>query len=118
MREQPTKTDPVLLQMVGTLAELKQGQQQTAAQLGAIQTDIRKFDVGLAEMRKDMEQAQSDISNRTHREETNRIKVRVEEVQNMLQQKASAKIMHWILGLVGSMFMAMLSIGVKFVFFP
>lgn len=111
-------TDPVLLQMTATLAEIKTAQAATTLTLQKIQDDRRETDKLLVGLSKDMDQAKKDIEKRTHREETARLRHDVEDLAGAVAAKANSKMMWWVLGLIGSMFILVVGGMIKLVFLP
>jgi hypothetical protein len=114
----PGGSDPVLLQIIGGLTEIKTGLEQHGKQLASIQQDIRNFDRTLVGLTKDMEQAKKDIEKRTHQEETARLHQDIISLADAVEKKASNRIVWWIMGIIASIFLAGVSGFVKLIFLP
>lgn len=110
--------DPMLLQMSGSLAEIKalqtQHMEQTASALAGIHRDVRDFAERMVALEHRMETAQDDIGRRAHVEEANRLRARIENLESKeeerdekLATKADGRLVWWVMGLLGALFVTM-----------
>lgn len=110
--------DPLLLQITATLAEIKQAQVQHGETLQGIQQDIRQFDVKIVALQKDMESAKEDIAKRTHKEDTQRLKDDIRELEQKLDDKPSKWFARTVVGLLVTEFLVVVGAALKLSLFP
>lgn len=105
--------DPLLLQMTATLAEIKQAQLQQGETLAAIQKDIREFDVKIVSLQHDVAQAKEDIAKRTHKEDTQRLKQDIRDLEVKLDDKPSKWFARTVVGLLVTEFVVVVGAALK-----
>ena len=114
--------DPLLLQITATLAEIKTSQgshaERTERALEGIAVDIRNFGERLISLEKDNEIMKEDITKRTHREETLRIKNDIKELETVVGSKVNLGFAKIVVSILVFQFTAVIGAAIKIAFFP